>query len=199
LIAMMIISIGVALLLRNIYLYAVGGETQRYADYVTQSGLELGPLTVAPRTLISDILALAVLVGVGLALVMSRLGKATRAVADNPALAAASGINVDAIIRLVWAIGGALAALAGVLLALGEGIGFEMGFRILLLIFAAVVLGGLGTAFGALIGALLVGFLVQISTLWIPTELKYVGALGVLIVVLLVRPQGILGRSERIG
>ena len=74
-----------------------------------------------------------------------------------------------------------------------------MGAQILLLIFAAVTLGGLGTAFGALVGSLIVGLLVEVSTLWIPSDLKYVGALVVLIVILLFRPQGILGRRERIG
>ena len=71
--------------------------------------------------------------------------------------------------------------------------------HILLLIFAAVVLGGLGTAFGALLGALIIGILVEVSTLWIPSDIKYVGALGVLIIILLVRPQGLLGRTARIG
>jgi neutral amino acid transport system permease protein len=79
------------------------------------------------------------------------------------------------------------------------GIRWDMGAQILLLIFAAIALGGLGTAFGALVGALIVGMLVELSTLWIPSDLKYVGALVVLIVVLLVRPQGLLGRKERIG
>ena len=74
-----------------------------------------------------------------------------------------------------------------------------MGAQILLLIFAAVTLGGLGTAYGALVGSLVVGLLVEISTLWIPSDLKYVGGLGVLIIILLFRPQGILGRRERIG
>jgi branched-chain amino acid transport system permease protein len=79
------------------------------------------------------------------------------------------------------------------------GIKWDMGAQILLLIFAAVTLGGLGTAFGALLGALVVGLLVEVSSLVIPSDLKYVGALVVLIVILLVRPQGILGRKERIG
>jgi branched-chain amino acid transport system permease protein len=74
-----------------------------------------------------------------------------------------------------------------------------MGEKILLLMFAAVVLGGLGTAFGALLGALIVGILVETSALVIPSDLKYVGALVLLIAILLVRPQGILGRKERIG
>jgi len=76
---------------------------------------------------------------------------------------------------------------------------WDMGGQVLLLIFAAVTLGGLGTAFGALIGSLIVGLLVEVSTLWIPSDMKYVGALAVLIIILLVRPQGILGRKERLG
>jgi len=146
-----------------------------------------------------DAVAILVLVAVSLALVLTRLGKATRAVSTNPSLAAASGINVDGIIRLVWTIGGALAALSGVMLGLFQGVNYQMGFQILLLVFAAVTLGGLGTAFGALIGSLVIGLATQLSTLWIPTELKNVGALAVLIVIILVRPQGVLGRRERIG
>ena len=79
------------------------------------------------------------------------------------------------------------------------GVNWQMGFTVLLLVFAGSVLGGLGTAFGAILGSIIVGLLVQLSTLIIPTELKYVGALVVLILILLVRPQGILGKSERIG
>ena len=79
------------------------------------------------------------------------------------------------------------------------GIKWDMGTQVLLLVFAAVTLGGLGTAFGALIGSIIVGILVEISTLWIPPDMKYVGALAVLIIILLVRPQGILGRKERLG
>jgi neutral amino acid transport system permease protein len=199
LIGMMIISIGVALILRYLYLYFFGGNTQQFAQYVAQPGIDVGPLSIAPKNLIMDGIAIVVLIVVSLALVMTRLGKATRAVSTNPALAAASGISVDAIIRLVWAIGGALAALSGVMLGVFQGVNYQTGFQILLLVFAAVTLGGLGTAFGALLGSLVVGLATQLSTLWIPTELKNVGALVVLIVIILVRPQGILGRRERIG
>jgi neutral amino acid transport system permease protein len=199
LIGMMIVSIGLALALRYITLYWFGGETQQYTQYVAQPGIDIGPIAVAPKNLWMDLIAIVVLVAVSLALVMTRLGKATRAVSTNPSLAAASGINVDRIIRLVWTIGGALAALSGVMLGVFQGVNYQMGFQILLLVFAAVTLGGLGTAFGALLGSLVIGLATQLSTLWIPTELKNVGALGVLIVVILVRPQGILGRRERIG
>jgi branched-chain amino acid transport system permease protein len=130
----------------------------------------------------------------------TQTGKATRAISDNPDLAAASGIDVDRVIRIVWIVAAGLAGLSGVLWAyFRPGIKWDMGAQILLLIFAAVTLGGLGTACGALLGALVVGLLVEVSSLVIPSDLKYVGALVVLIVILLVRPQGILGRKERIG
>ena len=199
LIGMMIISIGLAITLRNVFLWRFGGSTQQYAQYVAQPGTDILGLAIAPKNLIFDGLAVVVLVAVSFALLGTRLGKATRAVATNPALAAASGLNVDGIFRLVWTVGGALAALSGVMLGVFQGVNFQTGFQILLLVFAAVTLGGLGTAFGALVGSLVVGLVIQLSTLWIPTELKNVGALAVLILILLVRPQGILGRRERIG
>ena len=128
------------------------------------------------------------------------LGAYGYAISDNASLAAASGIDVDRVIRIVWILAAALAGLSGILWAyFRPGVRWDMGAGILLLIFAAVTLGGLGTAFGALVGSLVVGMLVEVSTLIIPSDLKYVGALVVLILVLLVRPQGILGRKERIG
>jgi len=146
------------------------------------------------------IVSVVVLAAVAFWLLRTRIGKATRAISDNASLAAASGIDVDRVIRIVWILGSALAGLSGILWAyFRPGIKWDMGTGILLLIFAAVTLGGLGTAFGALVGSLVVGLLVEVSTLWIPSDLKYVGALVVLILVLLVRPQGILGKKERIG
>jgi branched-chain amino acid transport system permease protein len=199
LIAAMIVSIGLSLFLRYLFLYMFSGNTRSYPAYRGQKGLELGPITLAWADYISMGIAVACLMLVAYFLLRTRLGKATRAVADNPALAAASGIDVDRVIRTVWIMGSALAGLAGILLGLAQGINWQMGFQILLLIFAAVTLGGLGTAFGALVGALVVGMFVSVTTLVIPTELKNVGALGILILILLVRPQGILGRAQRIG
>lgn len=199
LIAMMIVSIGLAILLRYFFLYLAGGQTKSYTDYRGQAGVAFGPVTLRPIDWISMGIALVVITAVGLALLRTRLGKATRAVADNPALAASSGIDVDRVIRTVWVGGTALAGLSGVLLGLAQQVSFMMGLQILLLVFAAVVLGGLGTAFGALFGAIIVGVFIEVSTLVIPTELKNVGALAVLILVLLFRPQGILGRAERVG
>ncbi|MBV5336422.1 branched-chain amino acid ABC transporter permease, partial [bacterium] len=96
-------------------------------------------------------------------------------------------------------VGAALAGLSGVLLGFTQQVSFQMGFQLLLLVFAAVTLGGLGTIWGAIVGSLVVGLFLQLTTLIIPTELKSVGALLVLIVILLVRPYGLLGRRERVG
>jgi neutral amino acid transport system permease protein len=198
-IAMMIISIGVALFMRYVFLIFFGGQTEAYTQYTAQPGVEIGPISAAPKNFVAMGIELAVLVVVGFALLRTRTGKAARAVADNPALAASSGINVDRVIRIIWTMGGAIAGLAGIMLGLSQNLKYTMGQDILLLIFAGVTLGGLGTAFGALVGSLVVGLFIQVSTLWVPPELKSVGALAVLIIVLLVRPQGILGRRERIG
>jgi branched-chain amino acid transport system permease protein len=140
-----------------------------------------------------------VLVGATLGLNYTRLGRATRAVADNPALSASTGINVDRVISVVWIVGTALAGLSGVLFGLTQGWDYQLGFKILLLVFAATVLGGLGTAWGAIVGALVIGIFIEVSTLFIPAELKFVGALLVLIIVLLFRPQGLLGKPQRVG
>lgn len=199
LIPMMIVSIGLSLAVRYIFQMFVGGDTQQLPG-ATDTGLEIGLFGLSWTDVASMGVSVLVLLGVAYFLLRTRLGKATRAVSDNPALAAASGIDVDRVIRIVWIMSGALAGLSGILWAyFRPGVSWDMGFQILLLTFAAVTLGGLGTAFGALVGALVVGLFVEMSTLIIPSDMKYVGALVILILVLLVRPQGILGRKERIG
>ena len=142
-----------------------------------------------------------VIVGVALFLLKARFGKAIRAVSDNPDLASSSGIDTNRVILVVWAIGGALAGLGGVLYGLEFGVKWDMGFTLLLLMFAAITLGGLGNPFGALVGSLVIGFFVELWTWIVPNanDLKTVGALVALILVLLVRPQGLLGSKERIG
>ncbi|WP_442922549.1 ABC transporter permease subunit, partial [Microbacterium sp. Leaf351] len=133
-------------------------------------------------------------------LMYTRFGRATRAVSDNPALASASGIDVDRVIRGVWIMGSGLAGLAGVLLGLVlNGVNWQTGGQLLLLLFAAVTLGGLGTAFGAFAGAMVIGLIVELTNIWLPGDLKYATALALLIIILLFRPQGIFGRRERIG
>jgi branched-chain amino acid transport system permease protein len=199
LIAMLVVSIGLGLLVRYMYLYIFGGNKEQYSQYAGQPGWQLGPLSLTPKATISVVIGLILLAGAIAWLLKSTMGKASRAVADNPALASASGINVEQVIQRVWILGALLAGYSGVMMGLNQGVQFLMGSDILLLIFAAVTLGGLGTAYGALVGSFVVGMFIQLSTLVVPTELKFVGALVVLILVLLVRPQGIMGRKERIG
>jgi len=199
LVALLVISIGLSLVLRNLFLLFFGGRSRPFADYAIQRGIAIGPVSVAPKDLWVMGLSILVLVLVALALQRTRIGKAVRAVADNRDLAESSGIDVERVVLYIWTFGAGLAALGGVFLGLGEQVSFQMGFQLLLLMFAGITLGGLGTAYGALVGSLVVGLVIQLSTLWIPTEIRVVPGLAILILVLLVRPQGILGRAERIG
>ncbi|SEL43451.1 branched-chain amino acid transport system permease protein [Blastococcus sp. DSM 46786] len=199
LVAALVISIGLSLLLRYLYQVFYGGRSNAFADYRGQRSVDYGAFSMTNKDLTSMVVALVVLVLVALMLQRTTMGKAMRAVSDNRDLAASSGIDVNRVILVVWMVGGALAALGGVLLGLSDEVQWDMGFRLLLLMFAGVTLGGLGTAYGALIGSIVVGVFVQMSTLVIPNDMKYVGGLLLLIVILIVRPQGILGSRARIG
>lgn len=199
LVSAMIVSIGLSLVIRYVFLFIFGGRPRFFRDYTSQSALHIGIIDITPKDLVATVLAIVILVGVGVFLETTRTGKAMRAVADNRDLAESSGIDVERVVRYVWVAGGALAALGGVFMGLSEQVVWNSGFRILLLLFAGVILGGLGSAYGALVGSLVVGIGIQVSTLFISPELKNVGALVLLIVILVVRPQGILGRAERVG
>jgi neutral amino acid transport system permease protein len=193
----MVVTIGLSLALEYIYQYFFGSQVLPVTTVVQRT---TGPLDLTPAAYIAMAISVVVLVAIGLVLTRTRIGRATRAVSDNRALAAASGIDVDRIIRLVWTVSMGLAGLSGVLYALvNGGIQWSTGVQLLLLIFSAVTLGGLGTAFGALVGSLVIGIVVQMSSLVLSQNLKYATALVILILVLLFRPQGILGRRERVG
>ncbi|HEX5858370.1 MAG TPA: branched-chain amino acid ABC transporter permease [Microbacterium sp.] len=197
---LMIVSIGLSLALRYTFQFFIGGGTSQL-PYSSEPKIPLfGVVQMSVIDIASLVISVAVIIAFAFWLIYSRIGKATRAISDNPSLAAASGIDVDFVVRVVWVLAGAMAGLAGILYAYYRpGIKWDMGAQVLLLMFAAVTLGGLGTAFGALIGSLIVGLLVEVSSLWIPADLKYASALFILIIILLFRPQGILGRRERIG
>ncbi len=196
---LMIVSIGLSLALRYVFQYFIGGGTRQLPG-ASPTPIQFGPVSLSYIDMIGMGVSIVVIVGVAWFLTRTRIGKATRAISDNPQLAAASGIDVDRVIRIVWILAGSLAAISGILWAyFRPGVKWDMGVQMLLLIFAAITLGGLGTAFGALVGSLIVGIAVEISTLWIPSDLKYASALVILIVILLVRPQGLLGRKERLG
>lgn len=198
LVQLMIVSIGLSIVLRYIYLFFIDGTVKLY-DGGLSTVIELGPVRFTQASLATLIISVAILIAFGLFLNRTRLGRATRAVSDNSQLAEASGINTERVVQTVWILGSALASISGVMLALYRQTSWLMGFELLLLMFAAVVLGGLGSAYGALIGSFIIGIIVEFSALALPADLKYASALLILILVLVVRPQGILGKRERVG
>lgn len=197
-VAAMVVSIGLAFVLRYVLAIVFGANPKQYAQFAAQSPtIHLGPIDLRPKDLVVMGVSLAMLVVVGLFLQRSRLGTAIRAVSDNRDLAESSGIDVQRVILTVWVLSGALAGLGGTLIGLTDTVSWNMGQRILLVMFAAVVLGGLGTAFGAMAGGLLVGLVSDLSTYWLDSDLRIVVALAALIIVLLVRPTGIFGTTAR--
>ena len=198
-VSLIVVTIGLSLVLSNLYLIMIGGRPLQYLDYVIQTEVGPGPFTLTPKDWVIVGLGSVILLGVGVLLERTRYGTAMRAVSDNPDLASSSGIGVERVILLTWVACGALAATGGVFLGIATAVQWDMGLGMLLLLFAAVVLGGIGTVYGAVCGALLIGIVTQVSTYWINPEAKNAVAFVVLIAVLLIRPQGILGRRERIG
>jgi neutral amino acid transport system permease protein len=198
LIAQMVMTIGLSILLRYVFVYVFRGAPRSFADFTAQRAVTLGPIELTPKDLVAMGLSVLILVGVASYLELTRMGKAMRAVSDNRELAESTGIDVERVISLVWMSGAALAALSGTFFGLDQ-VKWDFGFRILLLIFASVTLGGLGRPYGALLGALVVGLTINLSTLLIDAEVKNMVALLMLALILLFRPQGILGRAERIG
>jgi branched-chain amino acid transport system permease protein len=199
LISQLVVSVGLSIMLRNFFLYQFGGRTRPLDDFSLQVAKKFGPVSITMRDLTTAIISLIVLVAVAMFLQRSRTGKAIRAVSDNAALASSTGIDTQRIIRIVWMAGGALAALGGLFRGLDEQVGFEMGSGLIFLMFAGITLGGLGSAYGALVGGFFVGLFVELASLVVPAELKNAPALLILVVVLIVRPQGILGRKQRVG
>jgi branched-chain amino acid transport system permease protein len=196
----MLVSIGLALFLRYLYEVIFDASPRSFRQYAAPSPVKFGPIELPVRDYFIIAICFVVLVAVALLLTRSRLGTAVRAVADERELSSASGINVERVVLLVWVSGAALAGLGGIMLGLGsEGVQWNMGFRVLLTVFAAVILGGLGSPFGAMAGGLVVGIASQVGTYWLPSDMQFAIALVILILVLLTRPQGIFGVRERIG
>jgi branched-subunit amino acid ABC-type transport system permease component len=212
-IPLLLTSIGVGMILRNA-IRLVGGAEARYfpvsqasrfrfeflPDATVFSVNLLGDFFVTGNHLTVIVTALGVFVSLHLALTRSRFGIAMRAMADNEDLALVTGIDTDWIRALVWIVSGALAGLAGVLLALQTNVSAGMGFSQLLPIIAAAILGGAGSPYGAILGAYLLGIIMSVSVALLPTGATQLGttmSFVVLIAVLLVRPNGIIGREVR--
>jgi branched-chain amino acid transport system permease protein len=192
-IAVVIASFGASLALRNLVVFAFGPQPEYYSRDL-QIALRLLPgLRVTPDQL--AVLALAALLVVALHLFLSRstLGRAMRATAENPSLATLLGIDVNAVVRWTWLIGGGLAAVAGTFLGLTQTVRPGMGFDLLLPLFAAAILGGIGSPYGAVLGGLLLGLAESLSVPLVGSEYRQAVGFLAMLAMLLWRPQGLLG------
>ena len=200
-IAVLVVTIGLSIFIRHLYLLFATGRVQNFPLELQRRQTYLF-FDMTPRNLKVLIIGIFVMVLIGLLLTYTKLGKAMRAVRDSEELSSVSGINSDNIILITWISSSMLAGLAGVFQAIINDVRWNMGFLILLLIFAGTVLGGIGTSFGAMVGGFIIGILVQLSVglsfMEGHTEAKNAVALGIMIVILLFRPQGIFGKKERI-
>ncbi len=191
-----IASLGMSIMLRAAIQLIWGPSNFRYTPGIHPAVEILGGIRVKPdQFFIVGVTVLAAILLYWL-LYRTRFGKAMRATSDNPGLAEASGIDTDRIRRGTWIVGGMLAALAGVMLGLQAEVRFDAGFRLLLPLFAAMILGGIGNPWGALIGGLTVGIAQEVSTQWISTGLKPGIPFVIVIAVLLLRPRGMFGQSR---
>jgi branched-chain amino acid transport system permease protein/neutral amino acid transport system permease protein len=193
-ITMAIASLGLAIMIRAVIQIAWGSGPLRYTTGINRANDYFG-LKVKPDQILIVALTAVVAVGLYLLLHRTRLGKAMRATADNPELAEVSGIDTERIRQATWAIGGALTAIAGVMLAVQTQLRFDAGFNLLLPMFAATILGGIGSPWGALVGGLVVGISQELSTQWIDTGFKPAVPFAILIVMLLARPRGLFGST----
>jgi neutral amino acid transport system permease protein len=202
-ISLFITSIGLALVVRHLIFMQWGGQPRRYDVDVFQV-YDLGIFRLSLSQVVAIALAFSAILLVGFMLARTRLGKSMRALSDNPGLASVAGIDVDRVIVYTWILGAGLAGLGGVLQGLVQtSFNPNMGFTLLLPIFAAVILGGIGSAYGALAAGILLGLVMELST-WdalaggIRAVYKPAVAFALLILILLVRPQGVLGKARTV-
>jgi branched-chain amino acid transport system permease protein len=200
-IPLLIASIGVALALRYAIVFVFGTNapgltsTSDIPEVAIPAVDGTIPLNLHEGSLI--VAAVVLMFGVHFLLQRTKLGKAMRAMADNKDLAQVTGIPTERVVRATWIIGGGLTGVAGYVFILWKGtLGFNDGWLLLLLIFAAVILGGIGSVYGAIAGGLIIGIAASVSVIWIPSAFSRAAAFLVMIVILLVRPQGLFsGRS----
>lgn len=191
-----LVAIGLALVVRYTIQFFAGSQVHSVGQDVLSS-IQLGPWRLGVLQALSLVVGVAMILVVGLALSFTSLGKQVRALADNIALAEVSGVDTARVIRVTWIAAGALAALAGILYAAAVGsVNPNFGFLILLSLFTAAVLGGIGNAYGALAGGLVIGLAQEWSTLLISTRWKPVVGFAILIVMLLAMPRGIFGAGR---
>lgn len=189
---MVIVTVGAALIIENIIL-AVAGPTFDGYTLPQQHTLHIGPFLLTASQFIIMGLAVLAMLGVHVLLRHTKVGMAMRAISVNATLAEHSGIDARRIVDLTWLVSGALAGVAGVALFMNIGtFTSATANEFLVVIVAAAVLGGVGDAYGAMLGAVVIGLASEIEAAYFNPEYKQVVAFVVLVVVLLLRPQGIL-------
>lgn len=187
---LVIVSIGLALLIRNGIILVWGGSNQRYNLPVPEA-VQIFGLRIPQYDLVVIGLAIVAIAALHYLLQNTKIGKAMRAVADDLDLSRVSGIDVERVILWTWVIAGVMTALGGSMLGLTEGVRPNMGWFLLLPMFSAVVLGGIGNPYGAIAGAFVIGIAQEVSTYFLPGEYKLGVALLLMVAVLLFRPQGL--------
>jgi neutral amino acid transport system permease protein len=193
---LLLFALGLAFFMRNAIAFIAGPEDRQAGADVTSS-VTLGQLRIGRTELIVTVIGIVVILLVAAGLRWTSLGRQTRALADDIQLAETTGIDSDRIVLVTWAVSGGLAGLAGILYALPAGTANpNLGFSLILSIFAAVIVGGIGNAYGALAGGLLIGVVQEWATLVVEPSVKVAVGFGMLILVLLVRPQGLFGRAR---
>jgi neutral amino acid transport system permease protein len=194
---LLLMAIGLALVIRYGIQFVWSTELRQLDVNRTDTVQFLG-LTIGRTNLIVIIVGFVTLMATGLMLRYSLLGKRMRALSDNLDLAETSGIDTSRVILWTWVFAAGFAGLAGFMAGAITQLQPEMGFELLLPIFAAVVLGGIGNAFGALAGGIVLGVVIEWSTLFIEARWKTAIGFVILIFVLIIRPQGIFGRAKGI-
>ena len=190
-------SLGVAIAIRGLVQMIWTGDTQHYPRESRQVFHLPMEVRIHPDGVFVAVVAILLVALVYILLTYTKMGKAMRATSDNPTLARVTGINTKHVIWWTWAFGGGLAAVAGVMLAVIQAQLLPiMGWKFLIPLFAAVILGGIGNPYGALVGALVVGVSMEVSTQWINPSYKPALAFAIMIGVLLARPRGIFGDSQ---
>jgi neutral amino acid transport system permease protein len=194
---LILMSLGLAFLIRAVVQWFWSTEI-RTLDVNTTDTVDFLGVRIGQTELIVLVVGVAVLVGVGFMLRVTLLGKRMRALSDDLDLAETAGIDTRRVILYTWLFAGALAGLAGVLAGSITNLRPELGFELLLPIFAAVILGGIGDAFGALVAGLVLGVMTEWSTLIIDARWKVAVGFLILVIVLVIRPQGIFGRAKAV-
>jgi neutral amino acid transport system permease protein len=195
---LLLLALGLAFFMRNAIAFVAGPEDRATGANIT-AGVRIGELRIGRTELIVTLVGLAVILLVAVALKYSSLGRQARALSDSIELSETTGIDTDRIVLITWAASAGLAGLAGILYALPAGVANpNLGFGLILSIFAAVVVGGIGNAYGALAGGLLIGLVQEWSTLVIDPSMKVAVGFAALILVLLIRPQGLFGRGRSV-